>query len=102
MYTVAISGYESEFKNLLRIISSNDSEYNKLKRKCFNRYNNTVDNAYDIDTKGYLRYTNHMYVPNQLNIKQTIFRELPNNPCVGDPGYQKFISALKKYFIGQI
>ena len=46
LYTVAISGYESEFKNLLKIISSNDSEYNKLKGKCFNSYNNIMDHAY--------------------------------------------------------
>ena len=68
-----------------------------LREKYVNRTNNIGDEAYHIDGEGYLRHKNHMYVPSQLRIKQIIFKELHDNPCVGNSGYQNLISALNKY-----
>ena len=98
MHTVAISGYELEFKNMLNIIFGDDLEYNKLREKSIKRSDITEESAYQIDAEGFLCYKNCIYVPNQSNIKQIIFRELHDNPCARHLGYQKLISALKKDF----
>ena len=45
-----ISGYESEFKKLLKPILNSDSEYKKLMEKCIHRSVNTEDIMYHIDT----------------------------------------------------
>ena len=37
-------------------------------------------------------------MPNQYNVKHVIFKELHDNPYAEHPGYQKFITTLKKYF----
>ena len=58
----------------------------------------TEENLYQIDTEGFLRFKNRIYVPNQHSIKQVIFKELHDNPYVGHPGYHKFLMALKKDF----
>ena len=48
---VLFSGYESEFKNLLKTISSSDFEYNKLMEKCTYISDNKEDSAYHIDAE---------------------------------------------------
>ena len=52
---------------------------------------------YQTDVEGFLHFKNQIYVPNQYNVKQVIFKELHDNLYAGHPGYQKFITALKKY-----
>ena len=37
-------------------------------------------------------------MPNQYSVKQSIFKELHNNPYPRHPWYQKFITTLRKYF----
>ena len=54
LHTVLISGYELEFKNMLKTISSNDSEYNKLMEKYTNMLDYTEDSAYHIDVEGFV------------------------------------------------
>ena len=82
----------------MKTITSNDSKYNKLNGKCVSRADNSIHGAYHIDAEGYMCYKNHIYVPNRLSIKQTIFKEFHDNPCARHPGYQKFTSALNKDF----
>ena len=98
MHIVLISGYELDFKNMLKIVSSNDSKYNKLMKKCTKRPGYTKDSAYQIDIEGFLCFKNQIYIPNQSNIKQIIFKELHDNPCAGHPRYHKLITNFKKYF----
>ena len=93
MRTVVIRGYESAFKNMLKTVSSSDSEYNKLMEKCTNKPDYIEDNAYHIDAEGFLHFKHRIYVPNQGNIKQIIFRELHDNHCVGHRGYHKLITT---------
>ena len=68
---------------MLKILSSSDSKYKNLMEKCTHKYDNTKDSAYQIDTEGFLLFKNWIYVPNQSNIKQIIFKELHDNPYAG-------------------
>ena len=83
---------------MLKTVLNSDDEYKKLMGRCNHGTVNIEDNMYQIDTKGFLRFKNLIYVPNHSNIKHIILRELHNNPYARHPRYQKFITTLKKYF----
>ena len=74
MYSILISDYESEFKNLLKEASNNDKQYTSWVEKCNQEIFRIEESLYQIDTEWFLRFKNWIYVPNQNNIKQTIFR----------------------------
>ena len=62
--------------------------------KCNQEIFRTEESLHQIDAEGHQCFKNQIYVPNQNNVKHIIFRELHDNMY---PGYQKFITALKKY-----
>ena len=49
MHIVLISGDESKFRNLLKIVSVQDPEYKKLLKKCTNIYEYATKNVHHID-----------------------------------------------------
>ena len=73
---------------MLKKVAGNDlDQYNKLMEKCINKSDIIKEYAYQIDVEGFMCYKNHIYVPNQTNLKQIIFKELHDNPCATHPKY---------------
>ena len=80
------NGYELEFKTLMKIVENSDCECNKLIKKQSHRFGIIEDSVYQIDTIRFMCYKNRIYLQNQENIKQIIFKELHDNPYAGHPG----------------
>jgi hypothetical protein len=47
---------------------------------------------------GILRYKNKVYVPNSMELRSAILKEMHNVPYAGNLGYQKTISAVKRQY----
>ena len=95
LHTMLINGHELEFKTMLKTVASNDSKYNKLIEKCTHRLDNFENSAYQIDTEVFLHFQNRIYVPNQENIKQIIFKEL-HDPLRKISKISKIYNNIKK------
>jgi hypothetical protein len=53
-----------------------------------------------LDKNELLRFKNRLYIPDSIELKLTILDEVHKNPYSGHPGYQKMVTALRKFFIG--
>ena len=69
-----ISNYEYEFKNLLKEASTNDEQYRNWVEKCNQENLGMEESMYQIDAEGFICFKNRIYVPNQYNINNIIFK----------------------------
>ena len=73
-------------------------KYENWIKKCKQNIFGTPENLYRIDAKGFLHFKNRIYVPNQLNVKHMVFKELHDNPYAGHPDYQNLLIAINEDF----
>ena len=53
---------------------------------------------YNVDEMGLLWSKERLYIPEGGDIRSNILMEFHQTPYLGNPGYQKMISAVKKHF----
>ena len=97
LHALITSSYESKLKNLIKKVSREHLEYRKLTKQCLNRSNSSAENEFHTDVEGFPNFKNKIYIPNQLQIKKTIFKELHDSAYSRHPGYQKLITSHKTY-----
>jgi len=57
---------------------------------------------YCLTTDGLVRLKDRIYVLDRSEIKKVILREFHAKPYSGHPGYQKKLTAMKRFIIGKI
>ena len=58
--------------------------------------------SYELNVAGILYYRKRIYIPNQDEVKKKVLDEYHKSPYARHLGYQKMISALRKYFFGLV
>ena len=53
---------------------------------------------YHLTTNGLVRFQENIYVPDSSELKKVILREFHAKPYSGHPGYQKTLTAVKRYY----
>jgi hypothetical protein len=53
---------------------------------------------YKLGADGTLMYKNIVYVPNVLELKLMILKEMHNVPYARHPGYKKTVAAVKNHY----
>ena len=53
---------------------------------------------YGLTKEGLVRFRDKIYVPDSSELKKVILREFRTKPYSGHPGYQKTLTAVKKFY----
>jgi hypothetical protein len=56
------------------------------------------DEDCELGIDGILLYKNRVYVPNYLEFRSVILKEMHSVPYAGHPGYQKIVSTVKSHY----
>ena len=70
---------------MLKEASVKDEQYEDWIKKCIQKNSGTIENLYQIDAEGFLRFKNRIYVPNLLNVKHIVFKSCMIIPMQDTP-----------------
>eukprot|EP00253_Pinus_taeda_P020750 PITA_20750 len=96
LYEIATSKGWSTFHEEIKQVAEQDPEYQQKKRQVQEVTSHLRQQGYELKTPGILYYKKRIYIPNQAEVKKRILDEYHKSPYAGYPGYQKFITALRK------
>ena len=82
----------------VKAASTQDTNYNKLRSKIQNNEINLDGAAFEVDQNRFIWFKDRLYILNDLEIMIFILNEMHKPPFVGNPGYQKMVTALRKQF----
>jgi hypothetical protein len=98
IHATTISMYQTDIKRRILEATNVDLQYRELVAKLQQGKKPQKMENYKLETDGTLLYKNKTFVPNVQCLKQMILKEMCNVPYIGNPRYQKTITAVKSHY----
>ena len=90
--------YTTNLEEHLKVGIKQDENYLKLQAKVKENLIESLSTGYSLNEKRLLLYKDRLWIPNVPKIKLLILNEVHKIPYSGNPGYQKTITMLRKYY----
>jgi hypothetical protein len=94
----AISMYRTNLKDKFLEATNSDQHYLQIKENLQQGNLQHKFKIYELKEDGILLYRGKVYVPNSMELKNIVLREMHNVPYVGHPGYQKSITVVRSQY----
>eukprot|EP00253_Pinus_taeda_P017334 PITA_17334 len=98
LYEVSITEWKNPFLDIIKEISGQDTEYQRLKQQIQQSDGKDNQQEFTTDDAGIVYFQQRIYVPNQNKIKSLIMDEFHISHYAGHPGYQKMMKAIRKEY----
>eukprot|EP00253_Pinus_taeda_P019990 PITA_19990 len=98
LYEVSITEWKNPFLDIIKEISGQDTEYQRLKQQIQQSDGKDSQQEFTTDDAGIVYFQQRIYVPNQNKIKSLIMDEFHISHYAGHPGYQKMMTAIRKEY----
>ena len=98
MHATTISMYQTNLKGRNFEAAKVYLQYMELVTKLQQGKMQQKAEDYELGIDGILLYKNKVYVPNSLELRSLILKEIHNVPYAGHPGYQKIVSTVKLHY----
>jgi hypothetical protein len=95
LHAIAISMYQTDLKCKIYEAAKADLQYVEMVTKLQQGKMQQIVEDYKLGDDGMILYRNIIFIPNSLELKSMILKEMHNVPYVGHPGYQKIVAAVK-------
>jgi hypothetical protein len=98
LHATTISMYQTDLKGKFSEAENSDLQYMELVTKLQQGKMKQKVEDYELGIDGILQYIKKVYVPNSLEFRSVILKEMHNVPYARHPVYQKTISAVKSQY----
>jgi hypothetical protein len=98
LHATTISMYRTELKDIILEAANADLQYQILVEKLQQHEKPQTKECYTLGTDDLLLYKNRVYVPNDIELKLAILKEMHNVTYAGHLGYQKTVAAVKSHY----
>jgi hypothetical protein len=98
VHVSAINMYKTYLKDKILEATNSDHLYLQIKENLQQENSQQKIKNYELKEDGILLYRGKVYVPNSMELKNIVLREMHNVPYVGHPGYQKSITVVRSQY----